>query len=69
MPASRMAKRKTLAQQLAVGFALLPLTAVDATWLWNGLLWLAVVLAVCSGCRLPPPRPRVGAVPKPIHAM
>jgi CDP-diacylglycerol--glycerol-3-phosphate 3-phosphatidyltransferase len=49
VPASRMAKNKTLAQQLAVGFALLPLTAVDATWLWNGLLWLAVVLAVWSG--------------------
>ena len=49
VPASRMAKRKTLAQQLAVGFALLPLTAVDATWLWNGFLWLAVVLAVWSG--------------------
>ena len=30
VPASRMAKCKTLAQQLAVGFALLPLTAVDA---------------------------------------
>ena len=37
VPASRMAKNKTLAQQLAVGFALLPLTAVDATWLWNGV--------------------------------
>ena len=49
VPASRMAKRKTLAQQLAVGFALLPLTAVDATWLWNGFLWLAVVLTVWSG--------------------
>ena len=45
-----MAKYKTLAQQLAVGFALLPLTAVDATWLWNVFLWLAVVLAVVSGC-------------------
>ena len=44
-----MAKNKTLAQQLAVGFALLPLTALDATWLWNGLLWIAVVLALASG--------------------
>ena len=51
VPASRMAKHKTLAQQLAVGFALLPLTAVDATWLWNGFLWLAVVLAVISGAQ------------------
>lgn len=49
VPASRMAKHKTLAQQLAVGFALLPLTALDAKWLWNGFLWLAVVLAVISG--------------------
>ena len=49
IPASRMAKNKTLPQQLAVVFALLPLTAVDATWLWNGFLWLAVVLAVVSG--------------------
>ena len=51
VPASRMAKHKTLAQQLAVGFALLPLTAVDASWLWNGFLWLAVVLAVISGAQ------------------
>jgi CDP-diacylglycerol--glycerol-3-phosphate 3-phosphatidyltransferase len=49
LPASKMAKNKTLAQQLAVGFALLPLTAVDATWLWKGLLWIAVVLALASG--------------------
>ena len=49
VPASRSAKNKTLAQQLAVGFALLPLTAHDATWLWNGLLWIAVVLALVSG--------------------
>jgi CDP-diacylglycerol---glycerol-3-phosphate 3-phosphatidyltransferase len=51
VPASRMAKHKTLAQQLAVGFALLPLTAVDASWLWNGFLWLAVVLALISGAQ------------------
>jgi len=49
MPASWLAKRKTLAQQLAVGFAILPLTAIDATWLWKGFLWLAVVLSVVSG--------------------
>lgn len=48
MPASRPAKYKTVAQQLAVGFALLPLTALDATWLWKGFLWLAVVLALYS---------------------
>ena len=67
IPASRMAKRKTLAQQLAVGFALLPLTAVDATWLWNGLLWLAVVLAVWSGADYLR-QARVGR-PEAIHAM
>jgi CDP-diacylglycerol--glycerol-3-phosphate 3-phosphatidyltransferase len=49
VPASQLAKRKTLVQQLAVGFAIFPLTAVDAPWLWKGLLWLAVVLAVVSG--------------------
>ena len=49
IPASKMAKNKTLAQQLAVGFALLPLTALDATWLWKGMLWIAVVLALVSG--------------------
>ena len=49
VPATRMAKYKTLCQQLAVGFALLPWTALAATWLWKGFLWLAVVLAVWSG--------------------
>jgi CDP-diacylglycerol---glycerol-3-phosphate 3-phosphatidyltransferase len=49
IPASRTAKNKTLAQQLAVGFALWPLTARDAPWLWQGFLWLAVVLALVSG--------------------
>ena len=63
-----MAKNKTLAQQLAVGFALLPLTAVDATWLWNGFLWLAVVLAVVSGWRVPVAR-RTSPAPKPSHAV
>ena len=49
MPASRLAKYKTLTQQLAVGFALLPWTARDVTWTWLVCLWLAVVLAVVSG--------------------
>ncbi len=49
VPASKMAKYKTVFQQLAVAFALLPLTALDATWLWNGCLWIAVVLALISG--------------------
>lgn len=49
VPATRIAKLKTLVQQLAVGFALLPLTALDVTWSWTVLLWAAVVLTVVSG--------------------
>jgi CDP-diacylglycerol--glycerol-3-phosphate 3-phosphatidyltransferase len=49
VPASKLAKYKTFAQQLAVGFVLLPWTAVDATWLWKSLLWAAVALALISG--------------------
>jgi CDP-diacylglycerol---glycerol-3-phosphate 3-phosphatidyltransferase len=49
VPATRLAKWKTLVQQLAVGFALLPLTALDATWTWTVLLWAAVALTVVSG--------------------
>jgi len=49
VPAIKLAKYKTLAQQFAVGFALMPWTAQRATWLWNGFLWLAVVLALWSG--------------------
>jgi len=49
VPASRLAKWKTLTQQLSVGFALAPLTAVDVRWLWLGLLWIAVALTTISG--------------------
>ncbi len=49
MPASRTAKYKTLLQQLAIAFALMPATALDATWLWKTLLWAAVVMALVSG--------------------
>lgn len=51
VPASKVAKWKTVTQQLAVGFAILPWTALDAKWLWNGLLWLSVVLALVSGAQ------------------
>ena len=34
---------------MAVGFALIPLTALDATWLWQGFLWISVALAIISG--------------------
>jgi len=49
VPASKMGKYKTLVQQMAVGFAIIPVTAVDATWLWKSLLWVAVVLTTISG--------------------
>ncbi len=48
VPASKIAKWKTIAQQFAVAFAIAPLTAVDAKWLWNGTLWLAVALTMIS---------------------
>ena len=48
VPASRTAKVKTLSQQLAVGFALMPAT-FDQRWVWSSLLWLAVGLTVLSG--------------------
>jgi CDP-diacylglycerol--glycerol-3-phosphate 3-phosphatidyltransferase len=49
VPASKIAKLKTLTQQLSVGFAIAPATSLDAKWLWNGLLWLSVALALISG--------------------
>ena len=49
VPATRLAKYKTVAQQFAVAFALFPPTALDATWLWNALLWISVALALVSG--------------------
>jgi CDP-diacylglycerol--glycerol-3-phosphate 3-phosphatidyltransferase len=49
IPATPVAKLKTVFQQLAVGVALCPVTAVDGRWLWMTLLWVAVVLTVVSG--------------------
>ena len=51
VPASQMAKVKTLSQQLAVGFALAPATVVDADWTWKVLLWFSVALALISGAQ------------------
>ena len=51
VPASKLAKYKTVAQQFAVAFAVLPITAVDATWTWKITLWVAVVLALLSGAQ------------------
>jgi CDP-diacylglycerol--glycerol-3-phosphate 3-phosphatidyltransferase len=49
MPASRTAKIKTLSQQVAVGFAVLPWTAADAPITWKVSLWVAVGLTILSG--------------------
>ena len=49
VPALPLAKVKTVSQQVAVGLALLPLTAADATWTWHLALWVAVVLTVLTG--------------------
>ena len=51
LPASKIAKVKTVTQQLSVGFAIMPLTALDAKWLWNGLLWRPEVLADVTRCQ------------------
>jgi CDP-diacylglycerol---glycerol-3-phosphate 3-phosphatidyltransferase len=49
VPAKKLAKVKTVAQQFAVGFALLPPTARRAHWIAVDLLWIAVVLTVVTG--------------------
>ena len=51
IPASQLAKWKTLFQQLAVGFALWPWFAVDGRWLWLSLLWIAVALSLITGAQ------------------
>lgn len=49
IPASPLAKAKTVVQEVAVGFALLPLTAVERPWASDTVLWVAVVLTLVSG--------------------
>ena len=44
-----MAKAKTVTQEVAVGFGLLPLTATDATWVATTVLWAAVALTLVTG--------------------
>jgi CDP-diacylglycerol---glycerol-3-phosphate 3-phosphatidyltransferase len=48
VPASKLAKVKTVTQEFAVAFALLPLTA-GHRWMANAVLWVALVLTVVSG--------------------
>jgi CDP-diacylglycerol---glycerol-3-phosphate 3-phosphatidyltransferase len=49
VPATQLAKVKTVVQEVAVGFALLPPVAEDATWIAASVLWFAVVLTLVSG--------------------
>jgi CDP-diacylglycerol--glycerol-3-phosphate 3-phosphatidyltransferase len=49
VPATTLAKGKTVVQQVAVGCALLPPLAWHALWVAKGLLWVAVVLTVITG--------------------
>jgi CDP-diacylglycerol--glycerol-3-phosphate 3-phosphatidyltransferase len=49
VPATRGAKAKTVTQQFAVAFALLPATARAVTWTWHVMLWVAVVLTLYTG--------------------
>ena len=49
IPARRSAKVKTVCQEVAVGFALLPPTAEHAGWIADGVLWVAVALTLVSG--------------------
>ena len=49
VPAKKLGKMKTVCQQFAVGFALMPLTAIRGRTFWMTLLWIAVVLTIVSG--------------------
>ena len=51
LPARWSAKLKTVVQEIAVGFALLPLAADHAPWIAEWVLWLALVLTVWSGAQ------------------
>jgi len=49
VPATQLAKAKTVVQEVAVGFGLLPLTVDDASWVATTVLWVAVVLTLVTG--------------------
>lgn len=48
LPASKLAKVKTVVQQWAVGFAIAPITVRDYTWTFTVCLWVAVGLTLLS---------------------
>ena len=68
VPATQLAKWKTFAQQVAVGFAVLPLTASRATWVWQASLWIAVGLTVYTGAEYLVKAQRVKATADAVHA-
>jgi len=51
VPARPAAKAKTVLQDLAVGFALLPLTAASHPFIANAFLWVAVALTLVTGAQ------------------
>lgn len=51
MPASKLAKVKTVMQQFAVGFALMPATINNATWTFTICMWVAVGLTLVSAAQ------------------
>ncbi len=50
VPATNLAKLKTVVQEVAVGFALLPLTA-SHHWIATSVLWVALALSLVSGAQ------------------
>jgi CDP-diacylglycerol--glycerol-3-phosphate 3-phosphatidyltransferase len=51
VPASFWAKVKTVVQEVAVGWALLPPVAENAGWIVSTTLWLAVALTLATGAQ------------------
>jgi CDP-diacylglycerol--glycerol-3-phosphate 3-phosphatidyltransferase len=51
IPASWWAKVKTVVQEIAVAFALLPVTASEQRWVSNAVLWIAVGLTLVTGAQ------------------
>jgi CDP-diacylglycerol--glycerol-3-phosphate 3-phosphatidyltransferase len=50
VPARWWAKVKTVLTEVAIGFALLPLTT-DVHWWYRSLIWVAVVLTLVTGAQ------------------
>ncbi len=49
VPARYAAKVKTVVQEVAIGFALLPPAMEHASWIADAVLWVAVALTVVTG--------------------